>query len=762
MNTELLVKEIKYGFDMDNTNFDKRKHNLPEYTEEVYENITTALNIDSEGYNVYLIDDFSKLKLENIKEYISEELKHKGKPKDICYVICDNPEKPFSMLLSNGKGRILKETVELIQEEYLKSTYEFYNSSNDKEKETIIENIHEQRNNLVEELINKAKEAGFEIKSSGKGFTFIPLKGDESMTEKEYDDLEDYEKEEMLEKVADLKNSSQKMLEQLRDIETVELDKIRKIIKVFLNNEVKDIKDNIQNQFKENKEAVEFLTKMCAEIEDNISEVYSMAYEDDEEKIAEIILRYDVNVLVNNEDHPNPRVIFEEDPSITNLLGSIDYKSESGTYVTDISLMKAGSLIKANEGCLIIRANSLLANANSYYNLKKVMLSNKVSFDFNKGYIELLSLKGLEPLPVNIKTKIILIGDYETYDLLYNYDEDFKKIFKIKAQCKSIVDINENTKFALLKSIVDTCNENKLKPLNKGAVREVAKHLSRKAECREKLYFDMEEINKVIMLANSKAIHNNQESITEKDVIEVAFKEDMIEKEIREMYKEKKILMDVKNEIIGQINGLSVIDLGYLSCGKPIKITCTCYKGDGEIIDIQKQSDLSGNIHNKAVNILRGVINQVFGKYESLPVNFHLSFEQIYGKVEGDSASVAELVAIISSLSKVPIKQSIAVTGSINQFGEIQPIGGVNDKIEGFFKVCKEIDSSDEKGVLIPYSNKDNIVLSNEVEEAVEKGKFHIYVMKTIQDAVNVLMGNYNVVMESAEKELKKYRKKDN
>ncbi|WMJ81359.1 AAA family ATPase [Clostridium sp. MB40-C1] len=760
MNMELMPKDVKYKFDTDNINFDKKKYNLPEYTEEVYKKIRTALDIENEGYNVYLIDDFCKVKLDNIKQYVSEILKKKNKPKDICYVVNDNPENPFPLFLSNGKGIVLKETVENIQEEYLKSIYNFYNSSNNKEKEDIIDNIHKKRNELVNDLIDKSHDAGFEIRSTGKGFTFIPLKDkdDEAMTEKEYDELGSKEKEEILNKVSELKIESQKMLEELSEIETVELDKIRKIIKTFLNEDIKSIEDNIDEEFIRDSEAIGFLRKMCREIEENVADIYSMVYEDDEEKISDIVMRYDVNVLVDNSEYDSPRVIFEEDPSITNLLGSIEYKNQNGTYVTDISLIKGGSLLKANEGCLILRANDLLTNANSYYNLKKTVLSGNVSFDFNKGYVELLSLKGLEPEPIHINEKIIIIGDYDTYDILYNYDSDFKKMFKIKAQYKPVVETNNDTKVSLIENIVDICNENKLNPLDKGAVREVSKFLARKAEHRDKVYFNIDELSKLLMLANNKVIYNKRNLITEEDILEIAYEEDMIEKEIREIYTENKILIDVRGKKIGQINGLSVIDSGYFSFGKPIRITCSCYKGDGEIVDVQKQSELSGSIHSKAVNILRGLINQLFGRYDTLPVNFHLSFEQVYGKIDGDSASVAELISMISAMSKIPIKQNIAVTGSINQFGEVQPIGGVNDKIEGFFKVCKAVDEICGKGVLIPYHNKDNIVLSREVENAIEKKQFHIYVMKDIKDAINILMGDYEMIINTAEKEIKKYK----
>ncbi|MCY6354029.1 AAA family ATPase [Clostridium sp. ZS2-4] len=760
MSIELLSQDAVYKFDVENINLDDKNCNLPEYTGDVYDKIESALNINKEGYNIFLIDDFSKNKLNNIKDFINKIFKYRDKPQDIVYVINEDPDKPFPLFLSNGKGIRLKETVEELQEIYIKASYEFYTSSVCKEKEEIIENIQKKRNELITELMDSAHDKGFEIRSTNKGFTFIPLKGEEIMTEREYDELDAAKKEEILNKVSELKNKSQKILEGLKDIELTELVKIKKLMEEYLSEEAKEIKGIFIEEFENDTKALQLLEEMTGDIEKDICENYSMVYEDDEDRINEIIIKYDVNVLVDNSKCETPGVIFEEDPSITNLLGSIEYKNQNGTYVTDVSLIKAGSILKANEGCLIIRANSLLANANAYYNLKKTILSEKVSFDSSRGYIELLSLRGLEPEPLKIKEKIIMIGDYETYDILYNYDDDFRKIFKIKAQYRPIVEVNDDTKVSLLGSIQKICNDNKLNSLDKGAIREVAKFLSRKAEHKEKILFNDEELSKILMLSNNKVICENRDTITAKDIIDIAYMEDLIEKEIREVYKEDKILLKVKDKQIGQINGLSVLDSGYFCFGKPIRITCSCYKGEGEIIDVQKQSELSGNIHCKAVNILKGLISELFGKYNRLPVNFHLSFEQIYGKIDGDSASVAELVCMISALSNISIKQNIAVTGSLNQFGEVQPIGGVNEKIEGFFKICKEIDNVHGKGVLIPYQNKNNIVLNREVEKAIEEGKFHIYVMKNIEDAIEVLMSDYRTVISAAKKELKKYGKK--
>lgn len=766
MKKKLTPQEIIYDFNFDNIHLREEINNMPEY-DEVYRKIKTALEIDKEGYNVYLIDDFSKHKLESIIEFVRENLKDRGKPQDICYVVKDDEKYPKALFLPGGKGKRLKETLDDIQKLYAEITYEFYNSSTNKEKEEIVENIQQKRNDLINKLVKMAEEGGFTVRPTQNGFTFIPLKEEgELMNEKEYDSLEIKKKENILNKVSVLKSSAQEIIEELKEMELSEIEKVRDIMEEYYNEETSQVKKSFLEEFGDNKDVIEFLNNVCDNIEKNIKDICSINYDEDEEDINEIIYKYVVNVIVDNSENDTPVVVFEEDPSLNNILGSIEYENKNGTYITDISLIKGGSFVKANGGCLILRASNLLTNQAAYYYFKKALISGKVDIDYNRGYLELLSLSGLKPEPIKFNTKIILIGDYETYDLLYSYDEDFKKIFKIRAEQKALLNINDEIKGSFIGKVNTICKNNKLNPLSDEAIKELAKFSSRKAENRNKLFIDDYELRRIIMLSNNKVKNDNRMKIEGKDIINAAYSEEVIEKEIGQSYKENKIFINVKDKLIGQVNGLSVIDTGYFSFGKPIKITCSCYKGDGNIVDVQKESDLSGKIHNKAINTLKGYMSTLTGGYEKLSVDFHLSFEQLYGKIDGDSASVAEVISMISALSKIGIRQNIAVTGSINQFGEVQPIGGVNEKVEGFYKICKLVDDAVGKGVLIPESNIDSLVLNDEVEEEIRKGNFHIYSMSSIKDALEVMICDedvaYKDLMNSVKSELKKYSGKRN
>lgn len=764
MHRELTAEEIVYKFEFENAELKEDSYHMPD-DNEMYKKLKMALEIDKEGYNVYLIDDFSKDKLKEIIKFVKENLKFKQKLVDICYVIEDDEKCPKVLFLEAGKGKILKETLEKIQKIYSEITYEFYTDSTNSEKEEIIESIHKRRSDLINKLLKDSEEQGFTIRATQNGFTFIPMKDkEEVMNEGEYEKLENEKKEKMLNNASSLKKDAQKVLEELKNIEQSGIERIKGFIDDYYIGKTENIKEEYFQKFRDNKDIIEFLNNICAQIEENVKEIYSMNYEDDEEEINNEIYKYMINVLVDNSENNEPPVIFEEDPSVNNLLGSIEYENKNGLYITDINLMKPGSLLKANGGCVIVRANSLLNNPSAYYHLKKSIMSGKVDLDYNRGYLEFLNLNGLKPEPVKFNEKIIIIGDYNLYNLLYNYDEDFKKVFKVRAEYKSLLDINEETKKSFLIKIYNMCRINNFYQLSQEGVTELAKFLSRKAENKNKFYIDDYELNRVLTISNNKVEEDNRDKIEQKDIIDTVYTEETVEKEINENYKDNKILINVIGKQIGQVNGLSVIDTGYCSFGKPIRITCCCYKGEGNIIDVQKESNLSGDIHNKAISTLKGYISNLIGGYEKIPVDFHLSFEQIYGTVDGDSASVAEVVSMISALSKIGIKQNISVTGSINQFGKVQPIGGVNEKVEGFFKVCKLKDTIKDKGVLVPESNLNNIVLNKEVEEEIKNGNFHIYSMSCVKDAVEVLMGRenfgYNEIMDELSKELKKYTRR--
>ncbi|MBS5986780.1 AAA family ATPase [Clostridium sp.] len=764
MKRELTPNEVLFKVDLNEGDDNKiRLKDIPEITS-AYEKIKRAISIDEEGYNLYIIDSFSKDKLENLTKFIEKLYKSAEAPKDICYVTINDPKRPEPIFLTNGKGAKLKETIENIKNSYYEVAMEFYNTSSESEKDRIIDEVHSKRTNYIGELMEMAKIDGFDVKATNGGFAFIPLKEGEAMTEKEYDELSEEDKDSIVLKASNLKKKAEVVLEKLKDIEITSMKKLKGIYAEFMDIEMEDEKEDCLLNFIDDDDAYEYLEKVFYSIEKELVDCYTMNVEDDESDINEVLDKYDISVLVDNTNNKNPRVIYEEDPNVTNLFGNIEYENHNGLYSTDLSLISPGSMLQANEGCIIIRLNQLAMNNYSYYYLKKTLMSGKVNIDSSRGYLDIISINGVKPKAVPVNVKVILIGDYESYDILYNADDDFKSLFPIRVEFSNYVK-NQPIKGKVLKDyILDRGKKYYINKVSDDAIKEIIKYLSRVAECRGKICIEDKNIDRLLILANNIVELDGREIISDKDIRNVAYEKSLIEDEILEMYEDSKIILTLSGEKVGAINGLAVLSSGYFTFGKPMRLTCVACKGEGKILDIQKESNMSGSIHEKSINILSGLLSNLIIPYEKLPVDFHLSFEQTYGQIDGDSASVAEILCILSSLSKVGIKQNIAVTGSINQFGEVQAIGGVNEKIEGFYKVCKLLDNTKDKGVLIPAANSEDLVLNKEVEEAIEKGEFHIYTMENLQDAIEVMMldnkTSYKDLFKIIEKEVEKYKGK--
>ncbi|KHD38279.1 ATP-dependent protease [Clostridium acetobutylicum] len=726
--------------------------------DKMYVDIKNGIDIKDRGYNIYVVDDFSTDMLKDIKSYVNYLLSRKSSPKDICYVTGKDRDIPQSIIINNGFGKKLYDCIEEIKKIYRDIIYKFYNALDIEERDFIIEDARNEKKAIINKILSEAEEKGFELKPLEAGFNFIPLKEGKPITEEEYDELHESQKEDILSKMKELKSSTKIVFTKLKDIEEKEIKSLKECFKDYIENATEEKKYSYMNEFEGVPEAVVYIYKVFDDIKEEIVKNYTSSYEKDSEKIIAILFKYCVNVIVDNSTNNKPLTIYEDDPKLSNLLGSIEYQNHGGNYVTDVSLIKAGSLLKANEGCVIIRIKDLIEKPMAYYYLKKVLLNGTVRLDYTKDHLELISLRGLNPEPIQVDLKIILIGDYETYNILYNLDEDFKELFKIKAEYNPIVSINDNSIRYVEKIVKSFLNCEKDKEISSAAFKEICRQLSRKADNRNKLYISPKDIKQILILTCNNADKTDDKYINDENVREVVCKREIIEEEIIKNYKEKKILMDFSKSKVGQINALSVVSLGNKDVGKPIRLTCTCHKGSGNIVDIQKENSMSGNIHSKSISILKGLMGEIFGGYDRIPVDFYLCFEQVYGKLEGDSASVAETLCMISALTKIPIKQNIGVTGSINQFGEIQPVGGIKDKIEGFYRVCNSYNSGNGYSVAIPENNKDDIVLNYDVEKAVIEGNLFVYTIENIKDAVKVLMDEqWDDVIKKAWIEMKKY-----
>ena len=755
MKKELTPKEIIFCAGCADTTKKSNINRMNEITSTLNK-IKNGLSIQKDSYNIYYVDSFSKEKLENLLDYITDIYEKFPPPKDICYVTSQDQLKPRTLFLPNGKGNLLKDMIDDIKERYFECAINFYSSSSDDEKEEIIEDISEKRNDYITKLMKSAKTKNFDVKATSGGFVFIPLKeeGHEEMTENEYNKLESPNQETIEKKASNLKKEAESILEILKDIEIKSIEKLKELYKEYIKNNMKQDKDDLLLQFISHDDVYKHLCEMYDDVEGKIVECYTLNLEDDEEYIKEILAKYDVNVIVDNSKRNHPSVIYEEDPTIGNLIGTIEYKNNNGGYSTDISLISAGSLLKVNEGCLILRLSSLISSGVSYYYLKKALLHGNVNYNYTKSYLEVLSIAGLKPENIPINVKVVVIGNYENFQILYENDEDFKTIFPIKIEADIDVKYNEIARNYIAGMIKEKINREKLLNIKEDAIDEIIKFLVRTTGERNKISIDDYHINKLLYLSNNNAKEDNRKNIEIQDVINVAYEDEKILDDILDSYRNKKILITTAGKKVGIINALSVVGTGSYSFGKPMRVTCLAHIGEGKIIDIHKECKLSGSIHEKSIGILGGILSNLISPYERLPIDLQLSFEQTYGMVEGDSASVAEIICILSALSRRGIRQNIAVTGSINQFGEIQPIGGVNEKIEGFHRVCSIIDDVNDKAVLIPNSNADELILRSEVEEDIKKRKFHIYTMENLEDAIEVLILDEGESVKSFYKEI--------
>ncbi|NME82937.1 AAA family ATPase [Clostridium sp. SM-530-WT-3G] len=762
MKRELTLNEIIFSAACNDVTIQTDINRIPK-NKTTLNKIKKALSVEKDGYNIYYVDSFSKEKLEDLINYIESIYENKDRPQDICYVISGEYSNPLPLFVPNGKGNLLKEMLDDIKEKYIDCISDFYSSSSDEEKEGIIEEISEKRNNYITSLMNMAKAKNFDIKATSNGFVFVPLKdqGNE-MTKDEYNNLEGETQESIEKQASNLKKEAEIVLEKLKEIETDSIGKLKNIYKDYLSQNMQKYKDDFLLEFITEDNVYRYLVEIFAAIDDEVVECYSINLEDDEEDIQDIFKKYDVNVIVDNSEIEHPRVIYEEDPIISNLIGNIEYRNTNGSYTTDISLINAGSLIKANGGCLILRLSSLVSSGSSYYYLKKALTHGIVDYNYTKNYLDVLSIAGLKPGSIPVDVKVILIGDYESYEILFDKDEDFKRIFPIKIEADTEIKYDSFSRNSIISMIESKIKKDKLLKINDDAVDEIIKYLARIAGDRRKISVDDYYLNRILYLAHNNAQIEDRKEITREDIIDIAYEEEKILDEVIESYRSKKILFTTTGEKVGIVNALAVVGTGSYSFGKPMRVTCLALQGEGRIIDIQKECKLSGSIHEKSISILQGLLSSLLSPYEKLPVDLQLSFEQTYGMVEGDSASVAEIICILSALSKRPIRQNIAVTGSINQFGEIQPIGGVNEKIEGFHRVCREIDTIENKAVLIPSTNVNELILTGEVEEDIRTGKFHIYTMENLDDAIEVLILNKGESVKGFFKEiddeLSKYR----
>ena len=718
-----------------------------------------GLSIQLDGYNIYMAGQPGEGKTRYALDSAQRQARFMPVPDDWCYVYnFEDSNRPSAINLPAGMGREFKKDMEdfvkVIEQEISKA---FDGDEYEEERSRIIKEFRDKKDEYVLRLSNEAAERGFRVKLANSGIYFMPIVDGEPLSEEEFKALDEEIKIEMSKSSEELQAETTDTIRKIREIEMEAEAAIKEWENQIALYAVGIHIDDMKDKYSLYPLITEFLDRVKEDILNNIDHLVERNYgEDQQSMLLQMLMmkksgeekpyeRYKVNLLVDNSRLHGAPVIVDYNPTYYNLMGRCEYENEFGTMTTDHTLIKPGLFHQANGGFLILQINDVLSNPQSFEAIKRTLKTRQIIIENIKEQMGLIAVSALKPEPIPINVKIIFVGSSEIYHLLYNYDRDFKKHFKIKADFDDHMDRTDENTQRLAQYIGAYCNKEGIKHFDKSGVAEVVNYSSWLVQDQNKLTTRFSEIVNILGEAGTWAKIEGSRLVSErhvkKAIAEKKKRSNKYDMELLELIREGTLLIDTDGYMVGQINGLAVIDLGDYAFGKPNRITAATYMGRTGILDIEREVETGGTTHSKGVLILSGYIGKKYAQEIPLSLAASICFEQLYSGIEGDSASATELFAILSSLSDLPIYQGIAVTGSVNQMGYIQPIGGTTFKIEGFFEICKINGLNGKQGVIIPHQNVKNLVLSDEVVQAVEKGLFHIYPIKTVDEGIEILTG---------------------
>lgn len=723
--------------------------------ERAQEALDVGLDIKNKGFNVFVAGQWGSGRTTFVYEYAKKMAKNEPIPEDIVYAKnFKDYHKTMAIHLKAGEAKNLidkvYETISFLRKEI---ENHFISREYENAKKKVLIEYKKKTKEVLEQLNEIGALYDFEFKQSEKGIVSIPLLDGEPMSESEYNSLSDEEYEEMKENSEKLQVESADLFNEIRNIEKEYRERIEDLNKRTGERIVSYNFMELREKYEHNESVIKYLDALQEDIVKHINEFIN---NDNNNKDNPMMLfkqknpeqffnRYKLNLFVDNSDLEHAPVVFETNPTYQNLLGSIEFTVEMGVKKTDFRYIKNGALHRANGGYLIVLAKDILSNPFAWRGLKRALLDEEITIENMSSSYSVFSASSILPEPIPLDVKVIIIGSPRIYHILANYDEEFGKLFKIRSDFDQQNKRNDKNVLKMAQFVTKFCNENDLRHLKKCAVARIIDHSSRMVSNKTKLTARLKTITDIIIEANSMASHENSQYINEEHIKKTLNRrerrDNKYEEAILELFEDGTYLLDVKGEKVGEINGLAVLSTGQHSFGKPNKITVSTFKGKAGIVNIEREVRNSGKVHDKGVLILEGYLGYKFAQDKPLAFTASIVFEQLYGGIEGDSASSTELYAILSSLSGKPISQSIAVTGSVNQRGEIQPIGGINEKIEGFYKICKLKGLNGKQGVMMPIQNVKNLTLKDEVIEAVKAGEFSIYAISHIDEGIEILTG---------------------
>lgn len=713
-----------------------------------------GLSVDVKGYNLFLEGPDGVGKTMYTKNYLKRISKKQKTPSDWCYIYnFDDPNEPIAVSLNAGQGKEFKDDMEsFIKDVKADINKTFSNEDFEKEKALIKQEFEQKRSSLLEKLNQQSMKYGFQVKTAQNGIYMMPVIDGKTIEEDEFDKLDENVKKEFEQKSGIVQEQIMATISEIKSIEKASDRKIEEwqsnVALLTINVHINYIK----SKYKRNKKINKFLDNVKKDILRNVSLFIEKTETQNpqpqmnpQKEPPKPWLNYRVNLFIDNSELEGSPVIMDSNYSYHNLFGKLEYENYYGALKTNYTMLKPGLLHKANGGYILLQAKDLLSNSLCYDALKKALRIKELNIENAVDQRSSMVMVSLKPEPIPLDLKVILIGSANIYHTLLAIDSDFKKLFKIKVEFEDDAPRNEENEIKLARFIHGFCEQEDLPPLDKTAVAKMVEYSSKLANKKNKLSTRFNDLAEIIAEACTWAKLSKSKVVTAQYITKAL--EERLERvkkydaRYTEMIRENTLLISTSGFKVGQINGLTVMTIGDYSFGKPSKITVNTYTGKSGIINIEREVELSGSSHSKGVYILSGYLGEMFAQDIPLSLTASICFEQLYNGVDGDSASSTELYALLSSLSGVPINQSIAVTGSVNQKGEIQPIGGVNEKIEGFYQICKMRSFDKTHGVMIPIQNIENLSLSDEVVDSVKNGDFHIYAVSSIEEGIEVLTG---------------------
>jgi len=720
-----------------------------------------GVGIESDGYHIFALGPDETDKRTLIRTFLDEEAEAADAPPDLCYVNNFAEEnRPRALSLPAGTGRELREDVDAFLGE-LKSALEgaFESEEYQTRRQALEEEAGQEQQRSLEQIQEKARERGLALMRTPAGFVFAPIRDGEVLSPDEIDGLSEEEQDRLEKAIDELQEDLQQVLRQVPRYQREARERIRELNREIAGLTVEDLLSELLEKYGELGQVREHLEAVAEDVVENVGSILSDDGQGRRQAFSRMLgagdggsvvqdpalRRYRVNLLVDHGEEDRAPVVYEDHPTYQNLVGRVEYLPVMGALVTDFNLIKAGALHRAHGGYLILDARRILSQPFAWEGLKRALLSGQVRIESPREALGLVSTVSLDPEPLDVDVKVVLLGSRLLYYLLAEYDPDFGDLFKVEADFDDRMDRSAENEILYARLVASLARKEGLRPFDRGAVARVIERSARMVGDSEKLSARTRRILDLIREADHWAAEEGAEVVSrahvQRAIDEWVDRSSRVRDRVQEEILRDTLYIDTEGQAVGQVNGLSVVQLGEYAFGRPNRITARVRLGRGEVVDIEREVELGGPIHSKGVLILTGFLGERYASDRPLALAASLVFEQSYGGIEGDSASCAELCALLSAIGGVPLRQSVAVTGSVNQHGRVQPIGGVNEKVEGFFDVCRHRGLTGEQGVVVPASNRKHLMLREDVREAVAEGEFNVWSAGHVDEVMEILAG---------------------